>query len=69
VRGERGGYVGRVEGQELGAKFGEVYFLRVGAAIGVCGDGSPWLSWMASRRNWRDGGGVPSRRTMVRVKF
>lgn len=34
VRGQRGRYVGGVEGQELGTKFGEVNFLRVVAAIG-----------------------------------
>ena len=37
MRGEGHGGVGGVEGEELGAEFGEVDFLGVGGAVGVCG--------------------------------
>ncbi len=39
VGGLRHGGVGGVEGEKLGAEFGEVDFLGVGGAVGVCGCG------------------------------
>ena len=36
MRGARSVGFARVEGEELGAQFGEVDFLRVGGAFGVC---------------------------------
>lgn len=36
MRGESDGSVAGVEGEELGTEFGEVDFLGVGAAVGVC---------------------------------
>lgn len=71
VRGERGRYVGGVEGEQLGTKFGEVDFLRVVAAVGFYQKARGFSSVEQGGVEDGEGGGgaVPSRRTMVRVKF
>lgn len=59
MRGERHGGVGGVEGEELGAEFGEIDFLRVGGAVGVCWGGGVFLAGDVMRGGgMRDGGGV-----------
>lgn len=64
MRGEGGRYVGGVEGEELGTEFSEVDFLGVGTAIGVYQEAGILVGLGAGAER-----GVPSRSTMVRVKF
>ena len=64
MRGERHGCVTAVEGEELGAEFREVDFLGVGAAVGVCGRIILIIDLLGDLED-----GLPSFRTMVRVRF
>lgn len=76
MRRQGGRYIRGIEGQELGTEFGEVDFLGVGAAVGFCvgpGDLARWDAGTGAATGVRDpsdlGEYVPSRSTMVRVRF